>query len=191
MFINGTRDVGRTWVPTETIKFEVDKGDWLEVIAGGSYALNSTAYSQTIQGAGISNSQTESWILAQSSRIDFLKIFSFRYDLTYTTNQGYASSVGAKPITLVNAVLETRMLKNQAGVLALSANDIFNQNAYFSQSATTAQITQTQTNILKRFFLVSFTYKFAKFKGAANTGGNFRMNGGMRGGGGRGGGTGY
>ena len=191
LFINGTRDVGRTWVPTETIKFEVDKGDWLEVIAGGSYALNSTAYSQTIQGAGISNSQTESWILAQSSRIDFLKIFSFRYDLTYTTNQGYASSVGAKPITLVNAVLETRMLKNQAGVLALSANDIFNQNAYFSQSATTAQITQTQTNILKRFFLVSFTYKFAKFKGAANTGGNFRMNGGMRGGGGRGGGTGY
>jgi hypothetical protein len=182
-YYDSVRDVARTWVPTETIKFEMDKGDWLEVIAGGSYNLNSTVYGQQIQGLA-PNSQTSSWVLAQSSRVDFLKIFSLRYDLTYTTNQGYASSVGAKPITLLNAVLETRMF-NQQGVLALAVNDLFNQNASYSQSNNNGVLTQSQTNILQRFFLVSFTYKFAKFKGATAGRGGFQMPG-MRGGGGGG-----
>jgi hypothetical protein len=191
LYFDGVRDVNRTWVPTETVKFEMDKGDWLEVIGGGSYSLNSTTYSQTSQSDGLTNSQTESWVLAQSSRVDFLKIFSFRYDLIYTINQGYAGNVGAKPITLLNAILEARFFKQQ-GVLGLSVNDLFNQNASFSQSAGTGTISQTQTNILNRFFLLSFTYKFAKFKGAQQTGGDFRtMMRGSRGGGGhRGGGPG-
>lgn len=191
LYFAGSRDVNRTWVPTETIKFEWDKGDWLEVIGGGSYSMNSTTYSQTSATNGLSNSQTETWVLAQSSRVDFLKIFSVRYDLIYTINNGYAGNVGAKPITLLNAILEARVLKSQ-GVIGLGANDLFNQNKSFSQSTGAGTIVQSQTNILNRFFLLSFTYKFAKFKGAQQTTGDVRtMMRGMRGGGRGGGGNGY
>ena len=188
LFFNNIRDVNRTWVPTETVKFEMDKGDWLETIIGASYNMNSSMYTLINQAGGLTNSQTESWVFAQSSRVDFLKIFSFRYDLIYTLNEGYASSVGAKPITLLNAVLETRVFKNQAGVIGLAVNDLFNQNKSFSQTTGAGTFQQTQTNILSRFFLLSFTYKFAKFKGAQQSAGDVRtMMRGMRsrGGGGR------
>lgn len=182
LMFNGVSDVAKTTIPTETVKFEWDKGDWLEVIGGGSFNLSNIKYSTTSATDNLTNSQTESWVLAQSSRVDFLKIFSFRYDLIYTISNGYAGNVGAKPITLLNAILEARFW-NQKGVLGLVANDIFDQNTSYAQSTgTTGAITQSQTNVLRRFFMVTFTYKFAKFKGSsAIAPGSFRM---MRGGGG-------
>jgi hypothetical protein len=143
--------------------------------------LNATNYSLSQAQGGGQNTQTGSWVLAQSSRVDFLKIFSFRYDFTYTINQGYSSSLGNKSIALVNAVLETRFF-DQKGVLALSVNDLFNTNTSFSESSTPTKYTESQTNILQRFFMLTFTYKFSKFKGAAATGGGMMMGRGMRGG---------
>ena len=182
--INGVRNVGKTWVPTETMRFEMDRGDWLELIAGASYNLYSCIYTLSQAQGGGQNTQTGSWVLAQSSRVDFLKIFSFRYDFTYTINQGYSSSLGNKSIALVNAVLETRFF-DQKGVLALSVNDLFNTNTSFSESSAPTKYTESQTNILQRFFMLTFTYKFSKFKGAAATGGGMMMRRGGGFGGGR------
>jgi hypothetical protein len=185
-YFNGQVDLGQTWQPTETMRFEMDKGDWLELIAGASYTLNSTTYS--LQNAGsastATNTQTSTWSLAQSSRVDFLKRFSFRYDYIYTIPQGYSSAIGNKPVTLINAVLESRFM-NQRLIAAVSVNDLLNQNVNYSQTASNTQITQSQSNVLQRFFMFTLTYKLAKFKGSQATGG-MMMGRGMRGGGGGG-----
>ena len=190
---NGLRDVGRTWQPTETFRFEMDKGDWLELIAGASYTLNSTTYSLSSSGSGTAgtgtNVQTDTWQLAQSSRVDFLKMMSFRYDFIYTIPQGYSSAIGNKPVTLINAVLESRFM-NQRLIAAVSVNDLLNSNVNYSQVTNRTSIVQSQSNVLQRFFMFTLTYKLAKFKGAQATGGmnmgrGMRVNDGGGGGGGR------
>lgn len=191
------RVVAHNWVPTETMRFEMDRGDWLELIAGASYSANTTNYafgsSALGQSTQFQSAQTYAWVFAQSSRVDFLKIFSFRYDFTYTINQGYTSAVGNKPIALINAVLETRFL-DQKAIVGLSVNDLLNQNTAFSAGVNNGIYTQSQSNILQRFFMITFTYKFQKFKGAAATSGGMmprmRGGGGFNGGGGGGGGGG-
>ncbi|TDW99157.1 outer membrane beta-barrel protein [Dinghuibacter silviterrae] len=185
-YLNGALDLGQTWQPTETIRFEMDKGDWLEVIGGASYALNSTSYSLKTQGsAGGTNTQTQTWSLAQSARVDFLKIFSFRYDYIYTIPQGFSSAIGNKPVTLINAVLESRFM-NQRLIAAVSVNDLLNENVNYNQTFSKTQVTQSQSNVLQRFVMFTLTYKLAKFKGSQATGG-MMMPRGMRGGDGGGG----
>ncbi len=184
------KEIERNWQPTGTVRFEWDKGDWLEIIGGASYNLNSNVFIVPQQAVTKGFEQTQntspsSWTFAQSSRIDFLKIFSIRYDYIYTINQGLVGSIGSRPISLLNVILETRFM-NQNAIVGLSVNDLLNQNASFNAGTSNGVYTQTQTNILQRFFMLTFTYKFAKFKGAQQMpgGGNFRM---MRPGGGGGG----
>ncbi|HTJ12442.1 MAG TPA: TonB-dependent receptor [Dinghuibacter sp.] len=193
-YFNDTVNLGQTWTPTGTIRFEWDKGSWMEVIAGVAYSLNSSTYSlansaTAASATGLGNSQTSNWQFAQSARFDFLKILSFRYDFIYTLNQGYSSQIGNKPVTLINAVLESRFFSDKL-IAGLQVNDLLNDNKNFSQSSNNGTIVQSQSNILQRFFMFTLTYKFAKFKGAQATGGQMMMGRGMRGDGGGGGGGG-
>ncbi|MEO7984298.1 MAG: outer membrane beta-barrel protein [Bacteroidota bacterium] len=57
-----------------------------------------------------------------------------------------------------NAALNITMLKNEAGVLKLSVNDLLNQNNNIAVFANRNTITTTQSNILGRYFLATFTY---------------------------------
>ena len=50
------------------------------------------------------------------------------------------------------------MLKNEAGVLKLSVNDILDRNQSIWVSANRNTVTTTENNILGRYFLVTFTY---------------------------------
>lgn len=187
-YFNDTVNLGQTWTPTGTIRFEMDKGSWMEVIAGVAYSVNSSTYSLANSSAasstGMVNSNTSNWQFAQSARFDFLKRLSFRYDFIYTLNQGYNSQIGNKPVTLINAVLESRWLDEKL-IAAVQVNDLLNDNKNFTQSGGGGQIVQSQSNILQRFFMFTLTYKFAKFKGAQATGGGMMMGPRMRGGGGR------
>lgn len=184
-YFNDTVNLGQTWTPTGTVRFEMDKGSWMELIAGVAYSLNSTTFSlaNSASATGQTNSQTSNWQFAQSARFDFLKRLSFRYDFIYTLNQGYNSQIGNKPVTLINAVLESRWF-NERVVAAVQVNDLLNDNKSFSQTSAGGITTESQSNILQRFFMFTLTYKFAKFKGAQATGGQMMMGRGMRGGGG-------
>ncbi|MFT6037118.1 MAG: hypothetical protein ACI9XJ_002708, partial [Marivirga sp.] len=54
-------------------------------------------------------------------------------------------------------------LKENRGQLKLSVYDLLNQNNSISRVVTDAYVEDTQTNILQRYYLLSFTYNLRRF----------------------------
>jgi outer membrane receptor protein involved in Fe transport len=67
--------------------------------------------------------------------------------------------------TLVNASIAKTFLKQDNLKLAVSANDLFNQNAGFTRNSSANFITQNTYSTIRRYFLVSITYDFNKMGG--------------------------
>jgi hypothetical protein len=55
------------------------------------------------------------------------------------------------------------MLKNKAGELKFYVFDLLNQNISISRNVTSNFIQDLQTRVLKRYFMISFTYNLRKF----------------------------
>ncbi|MGG9964276.1 outer membrane beta-barrel protein [Ferruginibacter sp. SUN106] len=86
---------------------------------------------------------------------------------------------------LWNAAIGKKILKKQAGEIKLSVFDLLKQNQSIVRTVTGAYIEDAQTQVLKQYFMLTFTYKLKNFGVAATRqGGNFnRGEGGMPGGG--------
>ncbi len=154
------RNVGKNLVAAQGLAFEFNHKEWLEIDFGVRYSVNSTKYSlQQDQDLDY-----DSWTLTTNSRIDIPGGVIFRYDFQYIINNGLAETVG-KDIALLNASLEKTLFKKKNGFLRLSGFDIFKQNTNINRTVTGNNITDTRTNRLTRYFMLSFTYRLNRFQG--------------------------
>jgi hypothetical protein len=80
-------------------------------------------------------------------------------------NTYYSGLTGSfnQNINLLNASVAYKFLKNQNAELRLFAFDILEQNNSIARTTTETYIEDSQTNILKRYFMLSFTYNFKKY----------------------------
>jgi len=95
----------------------------------------------------------------------FWKGLLIQTDVTQQTNNGLSASYNQDYI-LWNAALAYKFLKNEAADLRLSVFDILKQNTSITRNTTDTYIEDVQTNVLQRYFMVSFTYNIKKFKGS-------------------------
>lgn len=81
------------------------------------------------------------------------------------TNQYYNGLTGDfnQNISLLNGAVAYKFLKAQNAELRLFVFDILNQNNSVQRTTTETYIEDSQTNILQRYFMLSFTYNFKKF----------------------------
>ncbi|MDE1191590.1 MAG: outer membrane beta-barrel family protein [Arachidicoccus sp.] len=84
------------------------------------------------------------------------------FNYTFYTGKSQGQNVS---IPLWNATLTKQIFKNKAGEISLSVHDILNQNKGVSFTRGDNYSTQTTTNILKRYVLLSFTYNLKEFPG--------------------------
>ena len=95
-------------------------------------------------------------------------IASYRYN-----NQVAA---GAPKYNLLwNAALTFILLKDNKGLLKLSVYDILDRNNNFSRYTNQNQISETQTNVLKRYLHLSFTYNIRNMGAPKKIGGKDRL----------------
>ena len=67
--------------------------------------------------------------------------------------------------SLWNASLGSKLFKNNAGEIKLTAYDLLNQNKSLSRSVTDTYIENSNTEVLKQYVMLTFTYNLRNFKG--------------------------
>ncbi|PZP48496.1 MAG: hypothetical protein DI598_09870 [Pseudopedobacter saltans] len=86
----------------------------------------------------------------------------------YTYYRGLAEGYNVS-IPLLNASIAKQVFKNKAGEIKFSMYDVLNQNKSITNTRTDNAITQTKSNILTRYALLTFTYNLRNFGKKSNT----------------------
>jgi hypothetical protein len=81
----------------------------------------------------------------------------FSTDFDYYVNTGRAEGYN-QTLPLWNAYIGQQVFKKKNGEIRLSVHDILNQNQSISRSVGDNYIVDTRTTVLKRYFMLSFTY---------------------------------
>lgn len=83
-------------------------------------------------------------------------------DYTNTYYSGLTSAYN-QSISLLNAAIGYKFLKNKQAELRLTVYDLLNQNNSVSRTNTDSYIQDSQTNVLNRYYMLTFTYNFKKY----------------------------
>jgi hypothetical protein len=97
---------------------------------------------------------------------EFWKGFFVQNSVTYQNYNGISSNI-SNQYTLWNLNIGKRLFKNKAGEIKLSGYDLLDQNKSLNRSVTDTYIEDSNTEVLRQYFLLSFTYNLRKFTGKA------------------------
>ena len=106
---------------------------------------------------------------------NFYGSFHLATDMNYTFYDGLKSNF-TQEFTLWNNSIAYKFLKNNSGELKFSVYDVLKQNNSISRNVTETYVEDTQTRVLQRYYLLTFTWTFRKFnkeeqnKGSKNQG---------------------
>jgi hypothetical protein len=87
----------------------------------------------------------------------FLDGIVLRNDVNNTLYTGLAGGYN-QDIVIWNVGLGKKFFPDQRGEVRLTANDILNQNKSVSRTITDSYVQDTQTQVLSRYFMLTFTY---------------------------------
>lgn len=85
----------------------------------------------------------------------------FGVDVSKEFNKGYTSNVNP---FIINTYIEQRLLKGQRGTIRLQGFDLLNQQTNINRTVSDI-LTDSRTNRLARYFMLTFTFKLQKFSG--------------------------
>jgi Outer membrane protein beta-barrel family/Carboxypeptidase regulatory-like domain len=120
-------------------------------------------YSYNISGSSIQeNAKIKYWTQEIGADVEFIvkKRFIISSDLNYNLRQKTETFNQNNNVLIWNADLDFKVFKKRNGVFTLHVNDILNQNLGFQRYATAYSITQTRYNVIKRYWMLSFTWNF-------------------------------
>ncbi|MEQ1554995.1 MAG: outer membrane beta-barrel protein, partial [Ferruginibacter sp.] len=164
-YLSSIKNNVNNWLVMQRFATDYKIKKWLETSAAVNFSLNDIKNSINTK----SNSTVRNWFFSHSSKLYFKYDFIFSYDIEKYLYSGYSNNVASNPF-LINSSLEKQFFKTKKASLKFQAFDILNQNVSISRviNSSTSSITDTKTNRLQRYFMVSIIYRINKFKGSAN-----------------------
>lgn len=131
-----------------------------------------------------STANTQFYTINPSFDVSYLLPAKIRIaaDLDYIKNFG-GGSLFNQQYVLLNPYISRQFFKNR-GTFKFSVNDALNQNIGVSRTTTGISITDVSYNVLRRYYMFSFTYSLTRI-GGRNLSGDVQMPGFGGGGGGR------
>jgi hypothetical protein len=100
---------------------------------------------------------------------------SLNNEITYSTYSGRSQGYN-RNVTLWNAAITKGLFKFQRATVKFSVYDLLNQNIGISRNANLNFVEDVKYKVLKRFFLLSFTYNLSKAAGTGDPQVKIRMN---------------
>ncbi len=146
-------NVTNTYTVSQSAGINVNVKDALIIGLNGTVAYNNARYS--VQS--ILNNEYYTQTYSADISYQFLKSFVLSTDFDYYVNTGRAAGFNQN-IPLWNGSLAYQMFKKKNGELKFSVNDIMNQNQSISRTISDGLITDTRANVLRRYFMLTFTY---------------------------------
>ncbi|WP_421945936.1 outer membrane beta-barrel protein [Pedobacter sp.] len=164
---SGIENITNNWSLNNNYRF-VTNLDKLDLTAGIGGTVTRATYSAT------PNSNTRFFTLNPSFDVSYLFPGNIRLavDLDYMKNTGRGEGFNTD-FTLVNAYISRQFFKNR-GTFKVAVNDALNQNQGISRTATANTITDLNYNVLKRYYMFSFTYSLTRI-GGRNIGNDVQM----------------
>ena len=163
-FINTVRNNIYNFSVDPSIEISKSFKDKIDLTLSGGFTYNKAKYSL--------QSTLNNEYLTQDYGIDLgwqlPKSFYFSSDFRYTISTQRSAGFNAK-VPLWNASFSKLFLKYNRGEMKISVYDLLNENQAIVRNTNSNYIEDQNNRILKRFFLLSFTYSLNKM--AANAGG--------------------
>jgi hypothetical protein len=157
---NNVENYSDTWSYNERFGPRIDPNDWLEVNPYVSYAV--TKSSNTLPGAIYVDTRTLA--LNVTGRFYFLQTWMFGYSASKNYVTGISQNLTKNPL-VINATFEKELFKKHNGILSLQAFDLLDQNNFVNKVITPTGYTDTKTNALSRYVMLSFRINLQKWSG--------------------------
>lgn len=156
-YINKFENDIRTLTLGPEIGLDMSPHDKVSISLTANLDYNYTKYS--LQSA----MNTKYFSQEYSTSVDWQlpKSFFLATEFTYTINSQRAQGFNTK-VPIWNASLSKQFLKYNRGELKFSAYDLLNENIGISRNSNQNYIEDSRVNILRRFFMLSFTYSLSK-----------------------------
>lgn len=117
------------------------------------------------------NTNSNSEFLNQTSRASLNYIFWKGIVFNTELNHQYYTGLSAgfnQSYFLWNMAVAKKIFKNQQGEIKLSVYDLLDQNKSITPTVTETYTQYSKTNVLQRYFMLTFTYNLRFFKGGAS-----------------------
>jgi len=164
-FVNDVKNKGKNWLLGQRFSMDYKLKKWLESNIAFNFSLNNSEYSLQKQ----LNATTRVYTISHNSRIFLPKDIIFSYDIDKMINNGFGSNVSTNPL-IINANLEKQFFAKKNLSVKLQALDMLNENTNISRNVTASGFTDTRTNRLGRYYMLSFIFRLNKFQGQAPVG---------------------
>jgi len=132
---------------------------WIILHTSASYSYNSNVFSIP----GFESNKIQTWAFNMDSRVFILKSLILGLNAGKTINKGF--SVAATNPFIINGSIEKFFFKNKQLSVKLEGNDFLNQGNNLSRSVVDNTTTDSRTNQITRYFLLSLTWNLQNFGG--------------------------
>lgn len=143
-----------------TIRATLNLADYFDLVFSNSTGLNFTRYTNSTR----QNVNFFTERLSVEPTFTTKSGWVFSNDLDYIMNRGSAASFNQN-IPLWNAGIAKLFLKNRTGELRLTVFDMLKANRSVARQVELNYVEDVRTEVLTRYFLLSFTYHLRKFGG--------------------------
>jgi hypothetical protein len=165
-FTDGYKNKGSNWNLRPGAYFRLDLENIVDLTLRGDY----TAYQTTTRYATSTNTTKAQTLNYGINGKNYFGDLTIGYDFSRVVNYGFSSSVNSNP-SILNVYTEYRFLKGKKMTLRLQGFDLFNRNTGIVRTVNETTISDSRTNRLGRYFLLSANIRLAKFAGGGNRGG--------------------
>ena len=164
---SGIENITNVLTVGNTYRFVTNLDKW-DITAGIGGTYNRATYSAQ------PNSNNTFYTITPSFDVSYVLPGNIRLaiDLDYYKNTGRGDAYNTD-YTLVNSYISRQFFKNR-GTFKIAVNDALNQNQGISRTATANTITDLNYNVLKRYYMFSFTYSLTRI-GGRNIGNDVQM----------------
>ena len=158
--VNRVKNYSRTLSVGEEIRVNYNYKEKLDMGISGS--INYNQVRNTVQKEN--NNAYFTHIYSADITYTLPKDFIISTDVDYTFNTGLARGFNQN-YAIWNAGLAKQIFKNKRGEIKASEFDILNQNTSISRTIDKNYILDVQNTTLKRFFMLTFTYRINRMGG--------------------------